>query len=397
MKQTLVLSKPKTNATNPVTTHKMKKILIIILILLSGNLLAQNLSGDSINKKIKLHFEIYKPELFRYGGLTSYGESKTNFSNEQIIQELSLYSLVKQTDLVNNPTNLVFALCHNIIIHTPETGKELLQLLNKPTENKETVGSLFTEFILTGEFGEKLALNNLQSNNENWKLIWSRYLNAYAIYNSSIPQIETEIIRAANIEVKLNLIGSLMYIGNPKSIQFVKQIIDTTKSDAIQTKGIFVYAELTGYNGIEVLKKISTVGEKSKEELKSSISWLTQNTNIKNIYGTEITNDIDFINRFGDINSPTIIWLDKKGLLNDNKAKNPKPFSIIDKDTFINLLVESKVFGIEAAKANLFLSLDKVDLEKLLKLRELCFYSPNDFTKGRMKTLGIMIRYLNKK
>jgi hypothetical protein len=70
----------------------------------------------------------------------------------------------------------VFALCHNLLIHSPEKGKEFLNLLNKPTEDKEVIGNLFTELIFTGEYGEQIALDNLESNNIGWSQVWAGYL-----------------------------------------------------------------------------------------------------------------------------------------------------------------------------------------------------------------------------
>ena len=43
---------------------------------------------------------------------------------------------------------------------------------------------------------------------------------------------------------------------------------NTSKNDLIQEKAIFVFAELTGFNGIHYLEKVSTVGEKSESEKK---------------------------------------------------------------------------------------------------------------------------------
>ena len=105
---------------------------------------------------------------------------------------------------------------------------------------------------------------------------------------------------------------------------------------------------------------------------------------------------IDFIKRFGDIKSPAMIWLDKEGLLNEEKAQKPTILSKEKKDKLLDLLIESKGFGLEAVKAQLFMSIEKSDIDKLLTLRKVCFYSENDFTTGRVNTIGIFIRYLRK-
>ena len=115
----------------------MKKLFIFLAILTATNIFAQNITSDSIDKKITAHFDKFNSELYRYSGLTIYGESKTTLDKDQITKELQLYNEVKNSDLINKPTNTVFALCHNLLIHSPEKGKEFLKLLNKPTEDKK--------------------------------------------------------------------------------------------------------------------------------------------------------------------------------------------------------------------------------------------------------------------
>lgn len=377
----------------------MNKLIIIftLTVATATNIFAQSaITPDSLDKKIFTHFKKYRPEAFRYSSLTFYGEIQTTFDKVQIEKELQLFNEVKNSDLINEPTINVCALCHNILIHSFDNGKAFLKLLNKPTNNDKIIGALYDEIMFTGEFGEQLALDNLESQNTEWSKTWADYLSSYAIYESSIPRIEKMLQQTNDNEIKQDLIGALMYISNPKSIEIVKQIIETTKDDAIQKKAIFTYAELAGYDGIKYLETVKTIGEKSKEEKKSSIDWFKKETSSKNKFGTEVTNDIDFINRFGDIKSPVMVWLDKQGLLNEKKAKKPTPLAKDKKDKLLDLLIESKAFGLEAVKGQLFLSIEQSDIDKILTLRQMCVYSPNDFTNGRLNTVGIFIRYLRK-
>jgi hypothetical protein len=376
----------------------MAKLYTFILIVATAtNILAQTtITADSLDKQISAHFDKYKPELFRYSGLAFYGEALKTFDKGQVETELQLCNEVKKSDLINKPTANVFALCHNILIHTPNSGKLFLKLLNKPTTNESIIGFLYSEIIFTGKFGEQLAMDNLESTNKEWNKIWAGYLSSLAIYESSIPRIEKAFQQTNDPELQKGLISALTYISNPKSVQIVKQIIETTPNDELQAKAIFGYAELTGYDGIKYLKEVKTIGEKSQEERKSSIDWLKKETSPKNKFGTEVTNDIGFIERFGDIKSPAMIWLDKEGLLNEKKANKPIPLPKDKKDKLLDLLIESKGFGLEAVKGQLFLSIEQTDMDKLLTLRQMCVYSPNSFTNGRLKTVGIFVRYLRK-
>lgn len=205
----------------------MKRVLMFLIVTLTvTNLFAQNeITSDSLDNKIKAHFEEYRSELFRYGGLTYYGETVTVFEKGQIEKELNLFSEIKNSELINNPTNSVFALCHNILIHTPEEGKVFLKLLNKPTTNDDILGLLWVEMIFTGEFGEQLVLNNVESNDAKWSNTWSFFLRQNAIYESSIPRIEKIYSQTEDIEIKVNMISALMYISNPQTVNFIRGLL----------------------------------------------------------------------------------------------------------------------------------------------------------------------------
>lgn len=376
----------------------MRKIMMFLIVALTAtNLFAQNeLTADSLDSKIKSHFDEYRSELFRYSGLTYYGESITEFSKKQIEIELNLFDEVRKNDLINTPTNAVFALCHNILIHTPEEGKAFLKLLNKPTTNENIINFLWVEIIFAGELGEQLVLNNVESNNTEWSNIWAEYLSRNAIYESSIPRIERIYHQTDNVEIKANMISALTYISNPQTIDFIKQIIETTQNDELQEAAIFACVELLGYKGMEYIKNIKTVGEKSKKEKTSGIDWLKSGTNSKNNFGVEVENNTDFIERFGDIKSPVVNWITAEGLLKKKNINKPTFLEKKKKDELLDLLIESKGFGLEMIKAQLFLSLEQSDIDKLLKLRQMCVYSYNNFTKGRLNTIGIYVRHLRK-
>jgi len=377
----------------------MRTFWTYLLILTTGTIVTAQSppTADTLDKEISAHFDKYQPELFRYSGLTIYGEGKTTFEQNQIEIELQLFKQVKNSDLISKPTENVFALCHNLLIHSPDDGKEFLKLLNKPTKDKSVVNLLYSEIMFAGEYGEQLTLDNLKTDNEDWVKTWSSYLSLLAIYESSIPGIEKALQETTDIELKEDLIGALMYISSPKSTETMKRIIETTANDQVQAKAIFAFVELTGYDGLSYLQNIKTKGEKSKKEKEWSTNWLRKDTSPKNKFGTEVNNDIDFIMRFGDIKSPAMLWLDKEGLLNEKKAKKPTALTKEKKDKLIDLLIESKGFGLEAAKGQLFLSIESTDINKLLTLRQMCLYSPNEMTQGRLKTIGIFIRSLRKR
>lgn len=351
---------------------------------------------ELLDRKILEHFDQYMPETQRYSSLTTFGEKKDKFDKEQVDKELRLFEEVKKSSLIKEPTPEVFDLCHNILIHSPEKGQEFLLLLNHPFSNKELLMSFFMEAIFTGEFGERLALKNLTSENLEWRKDWAGYLAAFAIYESSIPMIEKTLQISKDVEMQQAMIGALTFISSQRSIRTIQQVIENTKDDETQSKAIYAYTELTGYDGLKYLEQVKPIGEKSTEEQKVSLNFLKNETSLKNRFGVKVYNDINFIVRFGDLQAPSLLWMQKEGLLDTAKASHPVALERIKKNELLQTLIESKGFGLEAVKANLFLSLDQLDMPDLLALRQSIVYSPTSFSFARLQTVGYCIRYLRK-
>lgn len=368
-----------------------------LLFISSVNLIGQTDSiREAIDRKLLEHFDQYIPETKRYSSLTTFGEKKDKFEKEQIDKELKLFEDVKKSSLIKEPTPEIIDLCHNILIHSPEKGHEFLLLLNHPFSNKELLLSFFMEAIFTGEFGERLALKNLTSENMEWRKDWSGYLAAFAIYESSIPMIEKTLQISKDAEMQQDMIGALTFISSPRSIRPIQQIIETTKDDETQAKAIYAYTELTGFDGIKYLEQVKPIGEKAGEERKLSLDFLKKETSLKNRFGVKVYNDLNFILRFGDLQAPSLLWMRKEGLLDTAKASHPVALERVKKNELLRALIDSKGFGLEAVKANLFLSLDQLDMPDLLALRQSIVYSPTSFSFARLQTVGYCIRYLRK-
>lgn len=378
--------------------HLMK--IRFILFLLSIAVLKVNaqtkINTDSLEKEITLHFKIHPPEAERYSNLTKFGDANVSFGKEQITKELQLAEAVKKSGLIDQPTMDVLDLCHNISIHSPEKGKELLTLLNQPLKDPQLIVPFFMQIVFTGEFGEQLMLKNLNSANVEWQKECAGYLASFATYESSVPLIEKKIKTTDDLEIQQDLIGALTFISSKKSIPIIKKMIESTKDDETQSKAIFAYTELVGFDGLSYLEKIKTIGEQSAHEQKVSIDWIKKETNTQNKYAMHVESDVNFITRFADVGSPVMIWLKKEGLLDTSKALHPVPFTVDQKKEVLKLLIESKGVGLEAAKGQLFLSLQPSDIPALMELRKSCVYSPNTFSFGRLSTVGAFIRYLRK-
>lgn len=375
------------------------KIKFTLFLFFAGALMATaqtKINTDSLEKEIKLHFKTHPPEAERYSNLTTFGEANVSFDKERVAKEIQLAEAVKKSELIARPTLDVLDLCHNISIHSPEKGREFLTLLNHPLADPELIVPFFMQIIFAGEFGEQLMLKNLNSTNVEWQKECAGYLASFAIYESSLPLIEKKIKASQDADIQQDLIGALTFISSKKSIPLIKKIIETTKDDETQSKAIYSYTELTGFDGLGYIGELKTIGEQSAHEQKASIEWIKKETSAKNKYAMHVENDANFISRFANVDSPAMIWLKKEGLLDTSKVLHPEPLAIDKKRELLTLLIESKGIGLEAAKGQLFLSLQQTDILTLLELRKSCVYSPNTFSFGRLSTVGVFVRYLRK-
>lgn len=379
----------------------------ILLILLSYISYSQSQSKDTSREKVSIiedvenslieHFKKYPPELLKYNrGLTTYGGEKTKFTSEQIELELNLLDEIKLNKLHLSPSQTMFLLIHNVMIHSPKKGKEIVLDFNLPTKDDALISYLLMAFMIMGEEGEKLVIENILSSDSSWSKTWVNLYHIHFIYESSLKSIESIIRQTNDIETKSKLINSLMYISVPSSRHLIKSILDTTQSDKLMKASIFVYAELVGYKSIEFIKSLKTVGESSEKEKESTLNWLEEYTSPVDLYGTEIDSDPDFVDRFRNLNSPAIAWAKKVGLLNEENISNPVTLPPSKKNILLSKLIASNGFGLAAVKGTLFKSVEKEDIHKLLELRKISFYSPDNFTSGRLNTLNMLIRYLRK-
>jgi hypothetical protein len=361
--------------------------------------LAQERKPADILEAIKDHFKSVTPEFRRYSGATTYGEtlSRTAISKEALAREKALFKEAAAAGLLKSLPAEVVDLGHNLIVHDPATGKAYLKALHESADfgNREVVRAIYSATLASGELGEQMAVAELASKNKDRRLFWARYLQQHALYLSSLEPIQKHIARESEPAVKMSLIWALAELGSPKSLVTVKDLIEHATDDGVQAAAIFTYAELAGFDGIAYVEKIKTLGEKSAAEQRGSLQWLKEETRPLAKHGRDIGNDLDFVARFGDLRaSPVIGWLNKERLLEDAALKDPPKLAADKKKKLLDLLIDSKGFGLEAVKGSLSRSLSKEDEPALLKIRAAGLYSPNELSLARLKTLGIMIRQL---
>ncbi|HEX4588975.1 MAG TPA: hypothetical protein VH120_03540 [Gemmataceae bacterium] len=361
--------------------------------------LAQDTKEKQVLEAIKNHFKTVTPELRRYEGVTLYGEtlSGTALTKQDLERERALFKDAASAGLLKALTPEVLVLAHNLIVHDPAAAATYLKTLHESDylTKREVVPGIYAATLAARELGEQMAVAELLSKKKDRRLFWARYLQHCALYLSSVEPIHKHLATESEAAVKTSLIWSLSQIGSPKSVALVKDFIEHAAEDEVQAAAIFSYAEFAGFDGIAYVEAIKPLGEKAAAERRTSLQWLKEETRPDSKHGREMNNDSEFVSRFADLHaSPVIRWLNKEHRLEKTVLKENPKLSAEKKNELLDLLVDSKGFGLEAVKGSLFRSLSKEDEPLLLKIRCVGFCSPNDLSMRRLKTIGIMIRQL---
>lgn len=374
------------------------KMVLSTSLLLTGSVgMAQGTAPNRLVQTVMDHFQTVTPEMRRQRVSGGYGEtiSGTAISKEAVAREVSLFKEALATGLVKSPDPLFLALGHNLIVHDPGTGLAYLKTQHETADlDDANVGeTMVVGTIAAGEPGEMLAVSQLASKDGNRRSFWAHYLEYNAIFLSSAEPIQKQISIESDPAVKASLLRALSMIGSPKSLAFVKNMLEQTNDDAVQAAALFAYVELAGYDGIPFMETFKPVGEKSSRERQDALGWLKAETRPDSKHGRDVTSDTHFVARFGTLfTSPVMRWLSDHGLLKEAALKQPPVLGATEKAELLELLIDSKGFGLEAVKGTLFRSLSKQDEAALLRIRTVSLYSPNELSMARLSTVGIMLR-----
>jgi hypothetical protein len=354
---------------------------------------------EDIEGAIKQHFEKVTPELNRYGSrITLYGEclSKTRPPQEFVDQEVALVKQARAAGFTQKPSPLLFALCHNLLVYQPDDGRELLEEINQLELSADVRRYLTTATLAAGQWGEQFALRNLRSPELERRKFWMNHLTNFAIHEESIPNILELYEGEQDPAVRGGLLRSLATIGSLKPLQCVNGALGDSKDDDVQAAAIFTLVELLGFKSIDAIEQLNPIGPKAKAERIEALKWLKQQTSAERPFGMEVKNDIGFTKLYCDIKSPAMGWLNRNFNTYTNPSGVPDRFSADDKKELLDLLLDSKGFGLEAIKGSLFSSVGPEDVPTLLNIRAASWYSPNKYSQGRTKTVGILVRQVRK-
>jgi len=370
---------------------------VSLLLVVASTGRAQDAKAEDVVRATKNHFETVTPELGRYGRLTTYGEttSGTAIAKEALARERSLFNDALAAGLLKSPLREILALGHNLIVHDPTAGLAYLKALHASADlgNKDVAQAIVAATLASGEQGEAMAVSELTSKDRDRRSFWAHYLEYYAIFLASAEPIQKHLADESESAIKASLLRALSMIGSPNSLAVVKDAVERATDDDLQAAAIFSYTELGGYDGIAFLETIKPVGAQSSRERQESLSWLKAETRPDSKHGREVSNDSGFADRFGDLlSSPVIRWLKGRGLLEKDALKHSPRLDTDKKAELLDLLIDSRGFGLEAVKGSLYRNLSKEDEPRLLRIRAVSFYSPNAMSVARVKTIGLMIR-----
>src|SRR5205823_4878749 len=101
--------------------------------------------------------------------------------------------------------------------------------------------------------------------------------------------------------------------------------------------------ELAGHAGTTTIEKVKTVGPEAEKEKDDGLKWLNEETSATSPFGVSVTNEYDWVKRFGDLRiSPVVEWLEKKGLLDQNRVEHPDKLRRAETVELLELLTDSK-------------------------------------------------------
>ncbi len=365
-------------------------------------------AAAALQKQIAEHFTKAVAELSRSSRLKIYGEtlSATRPKAETLRKEQELFAKVMATTAAKTLPAEVLMLGHNLVVFEPTlaapTGTErpmtkvyLRALIAAAADgNEQQLSALFYAALAAGALGEQEMVAQLDSQSLAVRKALAQFLSHAAIHPASVAPIEKRIAVETDAMVRAMLVRSLALIGMPSSAKLLRELAAKAKDDEVQAAAIFAFVEVAGFDGIAFLEGLSPTGEHAKQSLGDGLQYLKAETSAASKHGREVGNDEEFVMRFGDLYScPTIRWLGQIGRLDEAAVTKREKFTDEHKKKLLDLLADSKGFGLEAIKGSLFLSLAKGDEAALLRILAASFASPDAFTQGRMKTLGIMIRH----
>lgn len=367
--------------------------MILPVLLLIGSSIGQ---APEPTQAIRQHFEKVPSRLQAGNRLRPYGATLAQVLPDREgrvrLQQLALSW--EAAPLRASPGQEPLVLAHELApFDAPLALRLLRRCATRPVD--PSVANVFRVALLAvGPEGEALALECSGSSDPGWRDFGERFLAAHAGGRTTGAALVDRITRADEATQRVAWYQALTHIGYPEAAPLVQARILACRRDDLQAAEIFTYVELVGHAGIEFLEKLRPIGPLAIREWEGSLAWLREETTPANPHGLEVGNDESFVARFADLPTPSLQWLEAHGLLEETAIQRSTPLKPQETEALLGALLQSQAFGLEACKGLLFHSIDATHEASLLKLAAANWVSPDAFSEGRAKTIGILLRKL---
>jgi hypothetical protein len=352
-----------------------------------------------IERAVAELFATVEPEFLRYNRITFYGTTlaSTQPAKDRVEAEVKLCSERRAAGKLAAATRSDALLCFNLLLHRPDVGREYLESLvraAKPGADR-FVDAAITEGCNASEvWGEQFAVKGLKNSDVAWRRYWANWLAGEATAPETAATVRDALATETDTDVRAALYNALALLLDRKAVDAIKKALPGEKDATVQAAMVFAVAEIEGRDALAWLGSLDLKAGEVKKQIEDSTEYLRNETTDANKHGFEIGNDDEFVQRFGDLNTPSITWLAKQGLLEPTAGAGNAKLSKETKAQLFDALDQSLGFGLEAVKGSLFASLEPSDLPRLCRLRALGSYCPNGMAKQRRRTLLIMMRSL---
>jgi hypothetical protein len=353
---------------------------------------------DAVIAEIREHFRRVPRELRRYEGIVTYGESlaETAPIAGDVARERELLAEAAAAGLLKTLPEDVIDLGHNLIVHDPAAAEPYLQALHdaSATPSPRLRDVTWHATMAMSARGEALAVAELAADAVARRAFWAQYLCDAALYAESTAPILERIAAEPETSIVVALLGALTTIGDPGALSSAQALVEETSEDEVQAAALFVVVELAGFDGLAWVEAVQPIGPKARREKAQGLQWLRTETSAADRHGIEIRDDSGFMDRFADLHSSAAIaWFAEKGWLDaEEEFHPPAKLDAPLKAELLDVLIDSKGFGLEAVKGTLHANLAPEDEPKLLRLRAVGSYSPNELSKKRANSIAILVR-----
>ena len=351
-------------------------------------------AGPTAAEAIRAYFERNPSRLQRANGLKVHGATLDQVLPTPAAAEAqrSLAETWEREPFDAAPGNEVLLLAHEVAAHSPGLAVRMLRRIATRPCNSAQGGLLRVALLAAGAEGEALCVELLLGGDDSWRSFAGMVLATHAVDLQTGEALTRRLAESAPGDSRPGWFRPLAAVGFGPAREVVLKQIQQASRDELQAEAIWTYAELNGFEGIGPLASLKPLGPRARKELEESLAWLRKETSARSPHGVEMASDREFVARFADLRTPSMQWLASAGLLSDGALEHPRKLGSKEVDGLLAQLTRSQAFGLEACKGALFLSVGSEHEGALRKLCTVNWWSPDDGSQGRGKTLAILLR-----